>query len=142
MRSRLPGRVSRILELAILLAVNQLSIGIEHCETRNAALHWNLAFRHQILVLLSPANVNVHDFIVRGKNRRHLRTMKSLIQRMAVEAPVGSKHNNDAFVFACRLFQSFFNFNVRVRRRRINVFLVLNRLANTDRAGRKRPSLP
>ena len=100
---------------AVLLAVDQLPIGIEHCETRNAALHWNLVFRHQVLVLFSLANVNVHDFIVRGKDRRHLRTMKSLIQRMAVEAPVGSKHNNDAFVFACRLFQSFFNFSMRIR---------------------------
>jgi len=92
-----------ILEFAMLLAVDQLPIGVKHGQSWNAALHRDVVLCHQILVLLSLSDVHMHDLIVGGYDRRQFRTMKSLVEHMAVVAPVCAKHEDDTLVFRARL---------------------------------------
>jgi len=66
------GERSRILEFAILLAVNQLPIRIEHGQPWNASLHRNLVLPHQVLILFSLSDIDVHNFVVGGEYRRQV----------------------------------------------------------------------
>src|SRR6266403_773964 len=63
------GKRSRIFELTILLAVNQFPIGIQHGQPRNPTLHRNLILLHQVLILFSLSDIDMHNFVVGGEYR-------------------------------------------------------------------------
>ena len=128
------GEGSRVFELALLLAVDQLPVGIQHGQPRNPAFHRDVVLRHQVLVLFALADVHVHDLIVVRDDCCRLRTMKSVIQHVAVKAPVRSKHDNHALVFRSCPFQSLFNFGMRVGSLGINLFLLCRGLAEANSA--------
>src|ERR1700686_1016122 len=60
--------------------------------------------------------------------------MKSRIEHVAVEAPVCSKHDNDALLFRCSLLQSLFDFGVRIGAFGVNLLLLRSRLTKADSA--------
>src|SRR4029077_1060470 len=60
--------------------------------------------------------------------------MKSRIEHVAVEAPVCSKHDNNALVFCCRFLQSLFDFGMRIGAFGINFRFLWRRLTKTGSA--------
>src|ERR1035441_3079995 len=92
-----------VFELAIFLAVNQLPIGIQHGQARYAALHGDLILIHQVLILFSAPNVDMHDFIVDSDDRSEIRAMESLVEHMTEITPVCSKNDDHPLMFGGRL---------------------------------------
>ncbi len=130
-----------ILELAILLAVNDLPIGIKHSQSGNPLFHGNLVLLHQVLVLFAPPDIDVYNFIIGGDDRRCVSAMKGRIEYVAVITPVCSEDDNDALVLSRRFLQRLFDFGVRIGGLVVNDFVFCGRLTKTDSAGVKPPRL-
>jgi hypothetical protein len=86
---------SGLFELAVLLAVEQLSFPVEDGKSRNAAIHRNFVLLHEILILVTLADIDVHDFEIGSENRSHVEPGEGQIENMAVVTPVGAKDDEN-----------------------------------------------
>ena len=107
-------------KFALFLAENERSVGVQNGEARNSLRERDLIFLRQVQILVVLAHVNVHDVEVRLDQGSNTFRMKSLVQDVAVIAPVSAEYEQDALVITgcsldCRLYFRWCLFRRRLK---------------------------
>jgi len=90
---------------------------------------------HQVLILVSLADIHMHDFIIFFDHRSEIVAMKGKIEHMAVIAPAGSEYEEDAPVSLRGQAKRFFDLGMRVGVGRIDFFGGLPQVARGGALG-------
>jgi hypothetical protein len=126
-------------EFAVLLGEEELAVGIEDGDGRNAAIERNFVFFDDVEILVHFTDVDMDDKEGFVKGRSNFRGVQSLLEDVTIEAPVATEDHEDASMAGGGGVQGFTDFLGGIGVDRVEVF-PLERLAETCRIGALRQS--
>src|SRR5438105_3274060 len=91
-------QVAGVLELALVLSVEELAVGIEDGEGGDAFLQRYAVLSGDVQVLIEAADVDAHDDVVLFDQGGKLGLAHLGVERVAVAAPVGPEIEHDVLV--------------------------------------------
>src|SRR3984893_1479965 len=119
---------ARMFKLTVLLTDYELASTFQYCQRRDSFLHRYLKVFHQILILVSFADVHVHHFVTRCQNRSQIRPLERHIEHVTVVTPVRTKDDEHALVVFSSFFLSFFDLGTRIHVCGIDVLILIDGL--------------
>lgn len=111
-------------EFAALLAEEELAVGVEHGDGGDPAFDRNIVFLGHVEILVHVADINVDDDEGLVQGRTDFGAMESLIQNVAIEAPVATEDDEKALVPRRSGTQSLGDFGVCIPRWVVDLLLV------------------
>jgi hypothetical protein len=97
-------------EFAAFLTEEKFAVGIEDSEGGNAAIEGDIIFFGEVEIFVLLADIDVDDEKSFVEGRSDFWAVEGLVENMTVEAPVGTKDDEDPLVGSCCSMKSFGDF--------------------------------
>ena len=115
-------------EFAVLLAEEQLAIGIEYGDGGDAAVERDIIFFGNVEIFVHLADVDVNDEVGFVEGGSDFGTVEGFVEDVAIEAPVAAKDDENAFVRSGGGAQGFSDFLASVSAGGVEIFLCGRRM--------------
>ena len=95
------GHGAGALEFALFLGVEEFAGGVEDSDGGDATIEWNAVFFGNVEIAVHLTDVDVDDDERFAESWRNFGRLESLVEDMAIEAPVATEDEKDALLGDC-----------------------------------------